>query len=83
MPKSILIEPEKVFASETIDFSSIPVNAYRKSIQEELAAYSPADFLSIWQDMCAIREFETILNRGLLDFALLELNEHHLLGSDG
>jgi 2-oxoisovalerate dehydrogenase E1 component len=62
MPKSILIEPEKVFASETIDFSSIPVNAYRKSIQEELAAYSPDDFLSIWQDMCAIREFETVLN---------------------
>ena len=62
MPKSILIEPEKVFASETIDFSSIPVNAYRKSIQEELAAYSPAEFLSIWQDMCAIREFETVLN---------------------
>ena len=24
--------------------------------------YSPEDFLNIWQDMCGIREFETILN---------------------
>ena len=62
MPKSIIIEPEKVFASETLRFSDIPVNAYRRTITEELATYSPQDFLHIWQDMCAIREFETILN---------------------
>ena len=62
MPKSIIIEPEKVFASETIRFHDIQVNAYRKTWEEERAAYSPEDFLSIWQDMCAIREFESILN---------------------
>ena len=62
MPKSIVIEPEKVFASGTIQFSGIPVNAYRKSIQEELTTFSREDFLAIWRDMCAIREFETILN---------------------
>ena len=62
MPKSIIIEPEKVFASETIEFAGIPVNAYSKTTEEELAEYSPQDFLHIWQDMCAIREFETILN---------------------
>ena len=61
MPKSILIEPEKVLASGTIHFSDIPVNAYQRTIEEELAVYSAADFLHIWQDMCAIREFETIL----------------------
>src|ERR1022692_4252405 len=59
MPKSIIIEPEKVFASETIRFHDIQVNAYRKTWEEERAAYSPEDFLSIWQDMCAIREFES------------------------
>src|SRR5438045_2098172 len=62
MPKSIIIEPEKVFATETIHLSAIPVNAYGKTIEQELASYSREDFLNIWQDMCAIREFETILN---------------------
>ena len=62
MPKSIVIEPEQVFARDTIHLSDIPVNAYQKTMEEELAAYSREDFLAIWQDMCAIREFETILN---------------------
>ncbi|HET8550087.1 MAG TPA: thiamine pyrophosphate-dependent enzyme [Bryobacteraceae bacterium] len=62
MPKSIIIEPDRVLASETVRFADIPVNAYTKAITEELASYSPEDFLHIWQDMCAIREFETVLN---------------------
>jgi 2-oxoisovalerate dehydrogenase E1 component len=62
MPKSIVIEPEKVFASESIRLCEIPLNAYRKSIEDELENYSREDFVSIWQDLCAIREFETILN---------------------
>ncbi|HLK65584.1 MAG TPA: thiamine pyrophosphate-dependent enzyme [Bryobacteraceae bacterium] len=62
MPKSIVIEPERVFASETIHFHGIPVNAYCKTWEEERAAFSAEDFLSIWRDMCAIREFESILN---------------------
>lgn len=62
MPKSIIIEPEKVFARETIRLSDIPVNAYEKSVEEELKSYSPEDLLNIWRDMSAIREFETVLN---------------------
>jgi len=62
MPKSIVIEPEKVFARGTIHLSDIQVNAYERTGEEELAAYSPEEFLAIWQDMCAIRQFETILN---------------------
>ena len=62
MPKSITIEPEKVFARDTIHLSDIPVNAYRRTGAEERATYSPEEFLAIWQDMCAIRQFETILN---------------------
>src|ERR1035438_4753656 len=58
MPKSIVIEPEKVFARSTIHFSDIPVNAYRT----DLAAFSASELLAIWEDMCAIREFETVLN---------------------
>src|ERR1051326_2487231 len=62
MPKSIVIEPEKVFASDTLRLSPIPINAYQKTMDEERAAYSIDDFLNIWRDMCGIREFETILN---------------------
>jgi len=62
MPKSIIIEPEKVFTSETIQFAGIPVNAYNKTLAEERANYSADDFVAIWQDMIAIREFETVLN---------------------
>jgi 2-oxoisovalerate dehydrogenase E1 component len=61
MPKSIVIEPDRVFARETIRFSDIPVNAYDKTVQEELAEHSPAELLNIWQDMCGIREFESAL----------------------
>ena len=62
MPKSIIIEPEQVFARGTIHLSDIPVNAYQRTGKEELATYSSEEFLAIWQDMCAIRQFETILN---------------------
>ena len=62
MPKSIISEPERVLARETIRFTEIPVNRYEKRIEEELASYSRADLISIWKDKCAIREFETILN---------------------
>lgn len=61
MPKSIIIAPERVFSREVIRFSDIPVNAYATPLKEELATYSKGDLISIWHDMCAIREFETIL----------------------
>ena len=61
MPKSIIIAPERVFSREVIRFSDIPVNAYATPLKEDLATYSKEDLISIWHDMCAIREFETIL----------------------
>ncbi len=58
MPKSIIIDPEAVFAKDSIRFADIPVNAY----QDDIATYSAAALLEVWEDLCAIREFETILN---------------------
>ena len=58
MPKSIIIEPETVLAKSSIHFSDIPINASTP----DLAAFSAGELLSIWEDMCAIREFETVLN---------------------
>jgi len=62
MPKSIVIEPERVFARSTIHLSDIEVNAYQRTGEQERAAYSFRAVPAIWQDMCAIRQFETILN---------------------
>ncbi len=62
MPKSILVDPDKVLARGRIQFHEIEVNAYQRTIQEELALLEPAGLMAVWHDMCAIREFETILN---------------------
>ncbi len=62
MPKSIAVEPRTLLAEDCIHFTDIPVNTYKKTIQEERSNFAPRDFLAIWQDMAAIREFETILN---------------------
>jgi len=62
MPKSILVDPNQVFARDRIHFTEIEVNTYQATIQEELARYTPDDLLAIWRDMCAIREFEVVLN---------------------
>src|ERR1035437_5128686 len=62
MPKSIILEPEKLLAPGRIHFDPIEMNAYNRTVEQERALYSPRDFLAIWQDMAAIREFETILN---------------------
>jgi 2-oxoisovalerate dehydrogenase E1 component len=62
MPKSIPLEPRNLFAEDRIHFSDIAINAYNKSIEEELAVFTRQDLLAIWRDMAAIREFEVILN---------------------
>ena len=62
MPKSIVLTPETLLAEDRIRFAEIPVNSYSRSVAEERSVLTPQDFLAIWQDMCAIREFEIILN---------------------
>ena len=62
MTKAIAIEPAEALARDVIHFRDIPVNAYQKTPAEELSQYTAEDFLDIWRDMCAIREFETVLN---------------------
>ena len=62
MPKSLLIDPEAAFARGRIHFSDIEISAYDKTIEQELAIHSPEDLVNMYADMCAIREFESILN---------------------
>ncbi len=63
MPKSQLVDPKKVFAKGKIKFKDIPLNTYSKTIAQEKKIFSKADFLSIYHDMCIIREFETSIDR--------------------
>ncbi len=62
MPKSQYVDPGKVFTPGYIDFDSIPLCRYQKTIEEEKQIYSKEDFLRIYHDMRTIREFETMLN---------------------
>ena len=62
MPKSQYVDPGKVFQPGYIDFESIPLCRYNKTLAEEKKIYSKEDFLRIYHDMRTIREFETMLN---------------------
>lgn len=65
MTKKLLVIPEKVRKSATITLKKIPVNAYQKSIPDELGdknGLSAERLLRIYRDMAVIREFETMLD---------------------
>ncbi len=62
MPKSQYVDPGKVFQPGYAEFEKIPLCTYNKTIKDEKANYSKADFLRIYHDMRTIREFETMLN---------------------
>lgn len=65
MTKKLMIVPDKVRKSASLNLGKIPVNAYKKSIQDELAdknGLSPERLLRVYRDMAVIREFETMLD---------------------
>jgi len=63
MVKRLIITPEEVRRPETIVLGAIPVNAYRRTLTQELAAgtLTPDDALQIYRDMLLIRECEEML----------------------
>ena len=65
MAKKLMVVPEKVRKSHSIDLGKIPVNTYTKSIKEELdskSGLSAERCLRVYRDMAVIREFETMLD---------------------
>jgi 2-oxoisovalerate dehydrogenase E1 component len=62
MPRSQFMDPNEVRKSGYITFRDIPVNQYRKTIEEEKSDFTTQDFLRIYRDMAIIREFETMIN---------------------
>ena len=77
MTKALVIKPENVFSRDAIHFQDIPVNAYDKTIADELSRYAVTDLLELWRDMCAINEFETILNEIKIKGAYRGISYHH------
>ncbi len=62
MPKSLMIHPATERRAGQIDFTSIPVNTYNRTLREELERYSAEDMVRIYRDMAIIRGFESMLN---------------------
>jgi 2-oxoisovalerate dehydrogenase E1 component len=63
MVKQLIITPEDVRRTETIDLGSIPVNVYRRTLADELTdgRLTAEDARRIYRDMLLIREFEEML----------------------
>ncbi len=61
MTKQLHICPKEMRRPGYIEFGKIPVNQYKRTIEEEKANYGKDDFLRIYRDMRFIREFESML----------------------
>lgn len=62
MPKSLFLRPEDARAPGNLSFSDIPLNAYSKTIAQEKDRFTDEDLLTLYRDMCILREFESMLN---------------------
>jgi len=66
MTKKLMVVPEEARKSETLELGFIPINAYRKTVAEELESSSTITretCLRVYRDMALIREFETMLDQ--------------------
>lgn len=63
MPKALMIDPQEMRSSHTLDFQPIPLNQYDKTIVDELSSgnVTKEDLLNMQRDMMIIRAFETML----------------------
>ncbi len=62
MTKAITIDPLEMRRPGALRFADIPVNAYQKTVKDELGRYTPQTLLALYSDMRTIRAFETMLN---------------------
>ncbi|MDR3691458.1 MAG: thiamine pyrophosphate-dependent enzyme [Fimbriimonas sp.] len=62
MPKSLNINPNEVRESGLLTIQPIPVNQYRRSLDDEVKLRGKAPLVRILRDMRTIRSFESMLN---------------------
>ncbi|MFV0401516.1 MAG: thiamine pyrophosphate-dependent enzyme [Oscillospiraceae bacterium] len=62
MPKCQFIDPAEMRKPGKITFQDIPVNAYKRTIKQELGDnFTKEDLIRIYRDMAYLREFETMV----------------------
>ncbi|MDR0685844.1 MAG: dehydrogenase [Dysgonamonadaceae bacterium] len=63
MPKGQYIDPLEARKSGEVNFRSLPVNSYKKTVKDELSDgnFTKDELVGIYHDMVVIREFETML----------------------
>jgi 2-oxoisovalerate dehydrogenase E1 component len=63
MVKKLMITPKEMRQSARLSLGEIPINQYRRTLKDELAArnLTASEAVRLWRDMCVIREFETML----------------------
>ncbi|MEK7794235.1 MAG: dehydrogenase, partial [Candidatus Hydrogenedentota bacterium] len=74
MAKLLLVDPKEVRRGGVLSLGDIPVNAYAKTLAEELAgnpAITRERCVRAYRDMALIREFESMLD-GIKKFAEYE-----------
>lgn len=65
MAKKLMVVPDKVRKSGSLNLGKIPVNTYSRSIGEEIKSDSGVTLetcLRVYRDMALVREFETMLD---------------------
>ena len=79
MPKCQEIRPETIFAKGKIEFQDILVNAYDRTVEQELKAktFRKDELVTIYHDMCLLREFENTLNEIKIKGKYKEVTYNH------
>ncbi|MBN1776932.1 MAG: dehydrogenase [Clostridiales bacterium] len=61
MPQSQFYDPNVVRAKGELRIPTIPLNTYQKCVKDERNNFTDEEFINIFHDMQAIREFETMI----------------------
>jgi 2-oxoisovalerate dehydrogenase E1 component len=78
MPKSLTIDPQEVRKSSTLTAPEVPVCQYALGIDAERKRYTDEQLVGVFEDMCLIREFETMLQRIKMEGSYEGIEYNHL-----
>ena len=62
MSKQLFVDPVELRKAGKIKFEDIPVNQYKKTIEDEKKNFKNEDFVRIFNDIAVLREFESMIN---------------------
>ncbi len=78
MPKTILVDPDKLREPSVVRGPEIPVNLYTSDPQAEADKYGTKNLLRMYHDMVTIREFESMLDSIKREGTYHGIEYHHL-----